>query len=833
MRFFICGFVVIVFSQGLFSAEISELEVVDHYRPIIERYYREATETATRVRALNNKISDHNGPIPESSLLETVNGAIASLKSGLDALDRDRQRHDKREISLAACINSAESCMFEALKTVWKAYIDETKWRVMELSQRQSAQARKLSDEYETACATIDAQMKGDEATAAKQRVRTEKLVTQRAAIDQILKEYKTITAEILRHHRDLCGDTWMLQDFNDRRERKSSADQFFSSVYTLFCDNLAGRGVEFHKKLFGYWSSRKSELDFFIYFPGSPDRIILNAYFGDNIEILHKMDEAFAAQPVESLRKYNNSLPPINAPGSQLEQLCYILEKRSVRLFTLEAKQAALFQDLKQLVPEGPVLILPRIDGLNAAFDSVFPQMREVYVDGETRAEADRALLKAEEAIAKAERELSAAAGKLLFSRDLKSVPAGTRNAVNPKILVDELSREIAGWQKLIDDPQTSDEQRKNLREKTLPRLRAKLATIQTAIERELGEFNRAVQKATADRDAARELIKKLPKPLNPDAYRNVYRDAKKRYDEAVRSLPEELRAGLQQLPVNAEEASPAIINAALKALQERIGQANDQRLAARVSITQKLGEIERIESESVLLAKAITELRIAGAIAVENTLGELGAKATDDVTEELKTLKKDLDEGKELLTKADKRLDKLEKIRAKLVGAGAGADIIKSTRERLGTITKALEYVSTAAERVATLRTFNEQLGDERTALKAISTLLDGLGSTAEKVPVIGQTLGRFLSFYSKGATACCEAAVQLQDKLIERNLKTNFNSPAPERHLYTLESIESSGVEGNEGARKRIAAMLQVRRMLYLVNANTPEAARDMTR
>jgi hypothetical protein len=224
---------------------------------------------------------------------------------------------------------------------------------------------------------------------------------------------------------------------------------------------------------------------------------------------------------------------------------------------------------------------------------------------------------------------------------------------------------------------------------------------------------------------------------------------------------------------------------------------------------------------------------LRQIGALAAQQALEELGAKPTDEVTEELTRLKANLDEGQELLSKADSRLEKLEKIRAKLTGGEQGANIIEGVKDRLETISKALEITGTWTERLATIRTLQGQLKDERTALQALATLLELTTSVTDNVPVVGPTLGRFLGYYSKVAAACGEAVVRIQDKLIDENLDKLFGHPPAERHLYTLEEVTSNGALQNDNARQRIAKMLQVRRLLRLVNATSLADAQEMTR
>ncbi len=70
----------------------------------------------------------------------------------------------------------------------------------------------------------------------------------------------------------------------------------------------------------------------------------------------------------------------------------------------------------------------------------------------------------------------------------------------------------------------------------------------------------------------------------------------------------------------------------------------------------------------------------------------------------------------------------------------------------------------------------------------------MLEQVNSRAEKVPVIGQTLSRFMGFYAKGARACGDAAVKIQQKIIETEMDNFMSNPTPERHLYTASEIDA---------------------------------------
>lgn len=105
----------------------------------------------------------------------------------------------------------------------------------------------------------------------------------------------------------------------------------------------------------------------------------------------------------------------------------------------------------------------------------------------------------------------------------------------------------------------------------------------------------------------------------------------------------------------------------------------------------------------------------------------------------------------------------------------------------------------------------------------------MLEQVNSRAEKVPVIGQTLGRFMGFYAKGARACGDAAVKIQQKIIVTEMDNFMSNPTPERHLYTASEIDAIAFWQNADIEK-IIKMAQVRRLVVLVHASGLGEAQD---
>jgi YD repeat-containing protein len=107
----------------------------------------------------------------------------------------------------------------------------------------------------------------------------------------------------------------------------------------------------------YGVQADAADDLDLFVAFPGSEDRLILIEYFCKDAQTLFKFNDALAAEPVESLRQYDTTLPALDFDGGPLEQLAKMLSARLVRFYTVQAAAQNHLARLEELNPKAQAL--------------------------------------------------------------------------------------------------------------------------------------------------------------------------------------------------------------------------------------------------------------------------------------------------------------------------------------------------------------------------------------------------------------------------------------------------------------------------------------------
>lgn len=809
------------------NAESPEKEPYTRYRAMMEQYAKDMEEAAARYRSdIVGKVFDNEGnPYPEAKVLEELRGAQKKNSDAMASLDRARDAWTSRTDSLDSFFRYAAYAVQRSAQAAFAALADETRWRVVQLSARFAKQAWEQKAAFDKAAEAIrKADGYGKDADARVEVLRRDYEGRERTLILSTLQSYRGLTDALLARRRVLAGDLWRLVDFHERRGRPEDARTFRGFVYGIHCYALGAT----------LGNSSDSDLDFFVRFPGSPDRLILRKYLVEDIETLHKMDSALRAEPVESLRQHDNTLPPLSFGGSTAEQIAQLLSARLVRFYTVQAAQDAIYARLKDLNAQAGVLTapMPEVAPIEAAIDAFRSASAGESDAAARRSAADRAVSGAEDAQRAAERELNYARNEVRLNNRFEVVGPEAKNARLASQRLQEIRRQIALYQAQVDDPSLPEDQRKPLREVTIPRLQADVAKAEAAVTAACADKATSLQAATSRLDEARRARNALPAAGNPEGPARWSRVVEL-YAAARTALPEAYRKDLKDLPGRGDAAAASAATEAARALRARVAEF----LAHREQVTHRLreayGELGRCESELALLARSIAGVRISAAVEAERLLQVLGATGEDEVVKEIQRLKEGLGEGKDLLETADGRLEKLEKLRQKLTGDDRGGWIIETVQERLGTVSKTLEFIEGATEKGLAVKQAMEDLKDARTSLRAVSALLEAAGSAGGAIPVIGPTFGRFLGFYSQAAGACCDAACRIQDKLVRENVETLFSQPPPERHLYTQGEVDSGSSLQNEDARKRIAAMLQSRRLLFLAKASSLGEAQNMTR
>jgi hypothetical protein len=793
-------------------AEEPGREIYECYHEILVRYGEDLEAAEARYRPqFVGKLFDGDGkPRTEEWILSGIKECRATVAGDLKVLDDAFKQVRERTASLAWFVERGNAAMWSSGKEISRASIDETTLLVSRISQEQSAKSREIERAYQDKVAALSTKDRDayDKAVAlAKEEAR----IKEGPVIEKAVKDWEAARDSFLERRRVLAGDLWRLVDFHERRERKDDVAYFLDSVY----------------RIHSYGHPKNSQLDFFVSFPGSKDRLIVYQYFHPEIEGLHKIAYALPDQPVESLRQFDTTLPDLTFTGTPLEQLAKRLSARMLRFYSLQARSKADFEKLESLraVLEALPETSPDLSELAKAVET-FPKSFAFEEEQEAaRAAAQKKFDAADLAVDKAQRDLDAARGDLWMNEKSEVVKdSKVKNAERASKRMDAVRKQIADAEKLAADETLDDETRRKYREIQVPQLKDKLAKMEAAATAACAGKQKDLEDARARLEEARRELAAAPKQ-GKNVADEKWQQVRDLYRAARQALPGKEGEGLVELPEKGDAAAGKLAAEMLEKLMARVADLDARRDSARKELQELFGQWCREEREIKQLAVDIEKLKIEAATSARTALKELGARPDDQVIKDLEAYCEKLKKVSDLLSKAGSDPDDLQK--------SALSPALSALRDRMGSLGRILKYVHVPAQVAITLKKAQDGLGDERQGIRAMFDLIKLAGDGADELPGMGPTIGKAISFYADTGRECAEAALRIQDKLIETNLKTLFSQPPPERHLYTLEEVTAGSSLENEGANKRIATMLQARRLVGLTWATSEAEARDMTR
>ena len=503
---------------------------------------------------------------------------------------------------------------------------------------------------------------------------------------------------------------------------------------------------------------------------------------------------------------------------GSRLQQMCQMVSARLVHFYELQARQRTLFNELRQLVrgAREENRSLPDSSPLREAITNWQARTEAFDFSREHARSARTNLDAAESALNRAEAALGVARNTLrLEASTLLPIASGnTRGRLASDLLRDRTV--------VIENLKANNASPDVIREKE-----EALRTLQQAIASALGDKQRTRDNALTARNQARTEMHAIDivDESQPNA---AWAAVKKAANEAREQLPENLRGSMPALPtsrtdINAER----LANQALQGLLDSTASQETARSTLRRNLEQRLAETDYNDAELHRLGQQISTLRASAVFEAESALKNLGAKEDEPVWEVFNQMRGAIDDTKSAFEPGEGRLDALEKIRSKLTESKEGAELIETAKETLGTTGEVLEFLGTQGERIEKLRELRRELDSPRTALRALSLMLGDTSDAISAVPVLGPTVGRALSIYAQVAGAAGVAVIHFQDKIIERDLGFLTTTVTPERHLYILDEVPAS-IPSSE--HDRVLTMLQVRRLMALIKAQTLEEARN---
>lgn len=202
-----------------------------------------------------------------------------------------------------------------ALDLVWKVHIDEASQRVNSLDEDQKDALAALYDEREKKVAELKRRFGFDTPEYRSDLWRYDAVLKrkrERERKEQMRQAYAEATEQLLAVRRLLCGEAWRWMDIARRREDIEDAQKFTAFVYLQFDHDIKrrplaereailGKGNTASPSVLGTWRDlRYDRLDISTFFLWEPQETL-------------RMYQALASEPVESLRKFDDSpLPDI-----------------------------------------------------------------------------------------------------------------------------------------------------------------------------------------------------------------------------------------------------------------------------------------------------------------------------------------------------------------------------------------------------------------------------------------------------------------------------------------------------------------------------------------
>jgi hypothetical protein len=795
-------------------------ERCEEYRKLLALYCNDAEVTTRRIEtAVAGNLEDASGrPMGTDDIF----GDLRKLREGatqtLTDLDHAYADWTAGKIDLTAFLDASHTAMDSGARVAFSVACSETYWHFRLLSQEYHKAAAALWAEYQAKCLEEErlhryGTPKYNEAAAAHRKEYGDR---DRVNLNRTVARHGEITRRLADRRRALAVDLWLLVDSHEARGNTSEAARVFRLLREIHdCTYPRKDGDSFN-----------STLDYILNRERGLYVVPLGSRFNEGMALT--MDSVFRAEPLGSLRPVVTVLPPLSVAGTRPEQVARMLSARLKQLYELEAELERIFERLRTLNASEDATPL-EVARLRAAGDC----FREIYAARagavDRRSLAERELLAAKDALNQVRLDFDSAKYRIYFDDQENVVEPRSPGSNSYESALKRLNDALRLRRGALRDESTPPERKKALRDEIIPSYEERIRRLNDGFDRARAPFadvvksaERRVEQALRDKDAA--------VPPTFAMVSEAWEAVKGELDTVRASVPDAARRSIPLLPPDVDEKCEPALTAVLKTLTERGAEADARRRENEGALLREVALLRRVDSELVLVGRSVASLRASAVIEAEVLLSSIGAKPEDEVFRALRRTKTDLDSVKEMLEPGEPRLEKLEQLRERLLRDERGKKLVEAAQERLGLVIRTLERVGEAGEIPLAARQTWGDLQDPRTAYKGIVTILKGLDGTAGRVPVAGPIIAQTLGFYAWATENICSRAVEIQDQLIERDIRVLYEDPKPERHLYTMGEI---GGAAGENARSRVAAMLQTRRLLFLVRASSLTEAMDLKR
>lgn len=830
------------------------------------------TDTAARLskELVGKTIGEGNDTFPQSRVDEWTKQPLAAIRTAIHDQTEDRARLARNDpsLTLSDYYKRSYNRILAALSDQWsiafcEAGRDRT-GRVQILTAQVRRVHRELLAEYEKEKQAIAAKypsyVEGQARLAAlKEQFRQRELAEFKVWADQ----YRAIVTWFLQRRDDLAGRTWHWQDIAFRRSlvegdvHDSFARQFKDTVYAKYQYLPA---------------PHDGDLDFFLSFPGSPDRLILTSDFviDDVIRFpdieydgprLFKMGRLIAGS-IDHLRRHDDDLPELSVSGTELEKHIRRLHARLSQMKALDARMRATEAELGRQTERAAQVdrLIPLLEAHLAAITRAKAILeKSVAADQQAEALATQ--------VAEAEKSLAAAtSSQASANRDRDDAVARLAVVSRPNLGADAPELILRPAQSDLKTL-TYDQAVKTIRGKAAnfeanpgaPGIKEKLAALQKSLDslaaqraKLIAPFDdkvKASDRAVADAESAlRELKKKQEQQEKTKDLRPSEEDVRQAIS-TVKQTADTLRSaadaallktiGFEQLTLADAPAAgdPKSVAAYRLKVSQTLASAAAPASAAlqrlKSTAASSLNQLEQLLGDHAAAADLFDQLRShvqllqkSGATTAELALADLtkqtgGDPATEKAVARLKELADDLDQ----IANPQRLLETNSPIAVK-IRDGAWEQFTQRVKP-LGSAVALLKKAKGKLDDAAAIGDWIDSL--QRRDPKSLSMGLKLVGDFAGRSSMVAPFVADALKFYADVSGNCIDAAVKLQKRVIDQSLDITFSDKlaAPERVMYTrarLNEILSDRLENPNaaGAVDNLAVVLQVRRLTFLCTA-----------
>ncbi|MGD8326332.1 MAG: hypothetical protein PVF65_05405 [Sphingomonadales bacterium] len=814
---------------------------------------------------------------------QAVENALQSLLDGKSIIGRERGYTERYQAL-------ADKALLTAFEKIWVIKIEEAKAQVWSIRQDWDKKATPISQALLAERAAAETKISGSNYAAYEKTVAASQKKWARQEqgnLSRALARYDRVAKNFASFRRRLVERAWGWVDYYQALEAGGDmprADAMEYRLYKDFAYSLKNKAGSVLSKHFPNAAFRDSTLDFFINFPGSQDRLVLPLHALDAPNF-YKFNAYVENEPVELLRFGDKGLPPVATRGTPFERLSMLLSARLVQYFRAS-------RQMEQLVKtQGP--ILSRAAAFQAPLQgilSLIASAEDYQLTIAKGAESAKKLNDARKAEGQANARLAEALSafqaeerRIKKGSKLKDVRIRRQNGQWMKARRGGQSalRKISQLEGQITRQKTFiaqiEEQLANgggaSLEASLKRLQSRLGEYRAekaqiealasqkpkgpdqrvALQKRVDSARAALKEAQASVAATQAEIKgsdaSAPVDQNrwnaiSDAYDKLLRDVRRKGDDVAGVFNVSAVATLPSAHPDAVKMA-AIVEQSLAALRKLHDTLEKKAAPARAQAGAIRSRYIFLDKKLVLLSKAVSLVRIQAANTILISRDNVGLPEDDP-------LLKLVEESKKALAQVEGYLD-LETTALKALNLSPQqqtdlktANKVLSTFYELpdgqakalyGKLNQRVDFAKSVASSGGQLLVAAEVLA--RLNAKGEPSIKDGFnyfqsvlslgGLAGDGLPVRGAIWSSYFDFMGKAVGVIGNKAARISEGRINQAIRLNLKVP-PENHLYRASEIKDALAALNYRERGRALRILQMRRLIALMQARTLKQAQE---